>query len=166
MSGSILLHPTKGVNPKLTICQWCGGDAPELALIGRHDSIYKCNDCDMKLYGGKSLYKQKCPKCGQTGRWTFDRKIGDYERLPGGPCDTCKKKIEAQNKRMADSEAEVAAGGIFWKCEKCGSEGAIKRTHPICAAVRKQMNKPTPERCGVAMTPEECPVCNGEMDKT
>jgi len=167
MSGKIYLHPEKGVNPRLTICQWCGGDAPELVLVGNDDSVYICgNGCGAKLYGGMGRSRQKCPKCGQVGNWQFDHKLEEYEKLPGGPCDKCQKKIDEENERMAEARKEVEAGGVFWKCEKCGSEGAIKRTHPICAEVRKKLNTPTPRSCGVAFTPEECPVCNGEMDKT
>ena len=37
----IILHPEKGINPRLTVCTVCGEDAEELILVGIPDKVYE-----------------------------------------------------------------------------------------------------------------------------
>jgi len=43
---AIHLHPTLGVNPKLTYCPRCGGESNELVLIGDRTAKMQCQDCN------------------------------------------------------------------------------------------------------------------------
>jgi len=103
MSDSIRLHPKLGVNPHLTYCPRCGGEGRDIVLIGARDYIDRCCECDMHLIGGG-----RCPK--HPGRRTERvRKIEEHEKLPGSMCEAC----EADQARQ---EAEVVAGGVYFRC--------------------------------------------------
>lgn len=114
---ALRLHPTLGVNAKLTFCRRCGKDGNELLLIGAYDSIRKCNNCKIELIGFTST--AQCPKCKQSGS-TFVRTIGEYEKLPSNSlCDTCQKEVD-------EHKALVEAGGVYFKCKECNNTGVIK----------------------------------------
>jgi len=146
MSG-ITLSKKHGVNPKMTYCPNCKEDANELILVGAHDSIYYCHHCKINLIGSS-----KCPRCNSYGE--FQRKIGEYEKLPASqPCDKCKEVLKEQDRIVAE-------GGILFMCTKCGSRGAIRKNNPICQDVRKQLGVEPPKKCGVEFN--ECPACEGK----
>ena len=141
---SITLHKTKGVNPYLTFCPRCGGEASELILVGSRDSIFEC--CGITLIGGGP-----CPKCKSSLNAKFVRKLEDHERLPARePCDKCKAELENFKK-------EVEAGGVFFFCEDCHCEGVIKASAPMAAEVRKTMNIEPPKPCGIKFDKNTCP---------
>lgn len=56
MPKSIVLHPTLGVNPRLsvTICRLCGKEeeGKDLFLLGNKDYVADCPGCGAKVYGG------------------------------------------------------------------------------------------------------------------
>ena len=146
----MLLHKDKGLNPRMTYCPQCGLESSELVLLGAIDNFYICNLCGQKSIG----YPKRHCSCG--GMFVFDRKIGEYEKLPASqPCDKC----QALNKEM---EEEVSLGGVYWKCIDCGSTGVIKHEHQLSKDVRKQLNVEAPKPCGVEFTKVECPVCGSE----
>jgi len=150
MSDSIPLHPEKGVNPHLTFCPRCGGEASELVLVGATDTIYECPQ-EHKILGRPK--NNVCPTCGHATTFTVIRKLEDHERLPARqPCDRCQTE-------MKEFEKVIAEGGIYIQCKDCGMKGVLKANHPLCAEVRGRMNIPTPGPIGVELTKNECPKC-------
>jgi hypothetical protein len=73
------------------------------------------------------------------------------EKIPGSRCDECQKGREEQ-------DAEVKAGGVFFRCKDCGANGALKAGTDYAKWVREQMKTPT-GTCGVEFTKANCPVC-------
>jgi len=148
------LHPEKFLNPYMTVCPQCGEEANELILVGVHDTVYRCVSCGMKHIGRPK--GGACQKC--FSGVVEDRKLEDNERLPASqPCEKCQKLNEAAN-------TMVAAGGIHWKCKKCGSSGAIKADHPYAKDVRKQMGIEPPDPCGIEFDEDTCPLCTKQVD--
>lgn len=148
MGGSILLHRTKGVNPYLTYCPRCGGDGPDLILVGTREFVAQCTGCELTVFGGG-----KCPKCNRTT--TFVRKLEERERLPGSLCAACLAEV------MLHKEI-VAAGGVYWKCVDCRAEGVIKAEAPFAAQVRAAHGIEAPAPCGMEFTKADCPKCSVE----
>lgn len=148
---SITLHKEKGVNPHLTFCQRCGGEAPSIVLIGNKDYIDICNSCGMRHYGGAD--KRTCQGCGT--KYSFKReKMKEGERLPGGLCDACEKEV-------AEHKAIVASGGAYFKCADCGVEGVIK-ANDFTASVREANGLDDTEPFGVEFNKDDCPKCADE----
>ena len=80
--------------------------------------------------------------------------IEEHEKVStGGLCDPC-AKLQEEQKTIVD------AGGIYFKCRDCGSEGAIRKTASICADVRAKLDIPAPEPCGVEFDKTNCPACS------
>lgn len=136
--GGITLHSRHGVAPALTFCPRCGKDTNELALLGiRADKVMRQV---YEMTGGREGSMEGYKEYGQN-------------RIPASePCDECKAK-------QAAADEEVRRGGVYWKCTKCGSEGAIKAEHPLSKAVREKAGIEAPNPVGVDMT-GQCPVCD------
>jgi len=158
MSQGIQLHPTKGVNPRLTICPRCGKDGPELILMGIRDYYQTCPSCDTRSYGG--FDRGTCPKCKAhvSGNKT---PIGEHERIPGSLCKECEDVIKLHREL-------VEAGGVYWKCNDCHGEGVIKGTSEFAQHIRATVengkykdpvNGKYPA-IGVAFDKKSCPVCS------
>ncbi len=146
MSG-IRLHKTKGINAHMTVCPRCGEDGDEIALLGSANKIYECPRCNIRQLGSKI-----CSKC--KGSMQFLRELDDCERIPASePCKKCQKELE-------DHKAEVEAGGVYWRCKDCGSEGVIMATSNYAKAVRDQHELHNGEPCGVKFSDKDCPVCS------
>lgn len=148
----LILHKEKGLNPHLTICPQCRGEANELILLGIHDKKYECMNCN-QIHMGRPK-KGECMRCGKLSLKQIGE-LGEYEKLPATePCDKCKAKNKAVEKAVAE-------GGIHWKCKDCGSTGAFGVNHPLSAVLRKQTNIQAPDPVGVELNKVDgCPVCN------
>lgn len=161
MSKGITLHPTKGVNPRLTICPRCGKDGPELILMGTRDYYVTCPSCGMRGYGG--FEDGRCPKCKA---YASERTpIGDHERIPGSLCQECKDEIKLHREL-------VEAGGVYWSCKDCHGEGVIKgtsdfakhfRAHAEGGKYKDPVNGKYPA-IGVAFDKTNCPACSPKED--
>lgn len=157
---SIVLHSTKGVNPRVTVCRNCGKDVG-IALLGARDGVYTCTQCDAKSVGGRPgkdrpghLGACVCPSCGARDSYVKERTLEDHEKLPIDLCDDCIKAEEA-------CQQVVKEGGIFWRCVDCKSTGAIKGDAELAKQVRKEMGIPAPKPCGIEFSREHnCPVCS------
>jgi hypothetical protein len=122
---------------QLTYCPRCGGEGRELVMTGNRRRVYTCGTCKTENFG--ALSTDKCGKCG--GRFlSQSREIKENEKLPGGLCEACEKEVEAHKK-------VVAEGGIYFRCAKCGVQGVIKNTAPICQLVREKQG---PDYVGTA----------------
>jgi hypothetical protein len=138
------LHKDKGVNPHLCICPRCGKENGEIILVGACDSVYKCS-CGTTIYGGPEH-----PGCKEEA--TFVRKLEDSEQIPTNICKEC---IDKQN----EADNEVKLGGVYWKCDICGSRGAIKHDSEMARFVREKAGVKTPNLVGIDFTKEQCPIC-------
>ena len=160
MSGTITLHKTKGVNARLTYCNRCYGESPELILLGSNDNFYQCSDCKQTYIGKPTFFKCKTRNC--HGNIKKTRVIEDHEKLPSMDiCDACKLELKAH----AD---EVAMGGVYWKCNKCGQSGVVKNTSDFAKQVRDAHKIYAPDPCGVDFTDDAdtmCPICSGVITK-
>lgn len=165
MSGSIRISAKHGVNPTIFVCEWCGRDTNTLGLVGSCSKL-KCRNCGTIIFGSSA---EPCPKCGKGGRQLGDRYggggmyHGDFEvlerdtevpmHIAQGLCDECDAKRKA-------ADDEVAKGGVYWKCSKCGSKGAVKAGTKLAIAVREKMKIAAPNKYGVEF--HECSVCKGK----
>lgn len=147
---SIRIHPEKGVNPKLTYCPRCRGDARELILVGADEGVYKCSSCDITVFG---YGHGTCPSCKAERTLRRERTIGDHEKLPGDLCEKCETEVKEHN-------AVVAAGGVHFRCADCGISGVIRASAPLAKMARKQLKVEAPKPCGVEFTKKDCPKCS------
>lgn len=149
MSKGIELHPTLGVNPRLTVCPRCGGDGPELMLLGRRNHKFSCKQCGTTSYSAR-----KCLRCAADGRYPYDGiavELEASERVPGSLCASCEQEA-------AGHKAIVEAGGIYWQCESCKQSGVI-RPSPFTEMVRAAAGIAAPNPVGARFTKADCPVC-------
>jgi len=137
-----------GVNPSLAVCMNCGKETGEILLIGRCDK-FVCLSCRQVVYGSAP---RTCPKCGSCRIALAAKDVEAPWRIPAGLCDTCAKMFE-------ESKALVRQGGVFWKCKKCGSVGAVRPGTYLALMVRHKMGVVAPKPCGIKFTKEQCPVC-------
>lgn len=140
---SIILHPTKGVNPFLTVCERCGKDIG-LILVGRRDKIRQCGGCKQHLIGFREM--EPCPSCGDRGPHAYVKTLQEGDKLPGGLCDECDKEVREHNEI-------VRQGGVHWKCKEC-KRGGVIRPSDFAAKVREAANVPAPNPVGVEF--EKC----------
>ena len=152
---SIMLHKEKGINPYMSYCQRCGGEAEELLLIGANDKVYQCTKCSKKYIG--KTFSRTCQDKSCNGYLKYIGHLEDGIRLPASePCNACQQELK-------EHKEEVAKGGVYWQCNKCGSSGVIKATSGFSAEIRKVHNIFAPEPCGIDFTDEAekyCPVCS------
>jgi hypothetical protein len=120
-----------------------------IALLGAHDGVHQCRNCKRNHIGGRP---KKC-ECGAQDYSCFvkTRTLDDYEKLACEVCDECKKEQEMLR-------AEVAAGGIYWKCSDCRQNGVIKASAELSGMVRKQLKVDAPDPCGVEFSKKDCPA--------
>lgn len=185
MSGGIELHKTKGVNPYLTYCPRCRGEAQEIVMVGANDGVY---ECDAPISAGgphkmvgrpKSMRNSHCPECGHNADW---KRVGTLEegvRLRGSqPCDTCQKQ-------MKEHQEVVEAGGVYFECADCRAGGVIKASAPFAMRVREVHQEKGGTKikegwfttasqlkgtaavfviCGIEFTKKDCPACGPHKD--
>ena len=149
---SLKLHPTEGVNPRMGVCVQCG-EGTGVVLLGANNKKRTCNHCNTVNYGASS--NQKCGKCKELLHNAEVATIDEHEKLPNGLCDSCTET----NK---DCEELVKNGGIFFRCLKCKTEGAVKGDTDLAINVRKKLELPAPELCGIELP--DCPQCREDAD--
>jgi hypothetical protein len=138
---SITLDPKLGVNPHMTFCQRCGGDAQELMLLGDRKYKLTCSSCGTVNIGARP--RQRCGRCKEPLTDAKRELIGEYERLPAmEPCDACKEQIQ-------EFAAIVKAGGIHVKCKQCSIKGVVRAEEGLAKYVREQMKIAPPDTCGM-----------------
>jgi hypothetical protein len=135
----ITLHPRLGFNPHMCYCPRCGGESPELMLIGNRTNVRECSGCKKELIGFMS--SERCPTCGELAG-AIIRTIGEHDKLPGGLCVACQEEVHKE-------EAIVKAGGVYFRCLECGKRGVIIASSRLAKGVRKTMKIAAPAPCGV-----------------
>ena len=155
MKGSIILHKTLGINPRLTVCPRCGGEVNEIALLGNQNTLYQYLRSGCQLHMRYHL-GHRCPSC--RGYSERVRELDAHEKvLASDICDKCKKELQ-------EHKAIVEEGGVYWKCSNCHSEGVIKGNSELARAVREHSGIKAPDPVGIEFTEKECPVCSKKVD--
>lgn len=153
MTESVILHPEKGLNPRVTVCMRCGKDVG-LVLLGKNEKIYRCNKCHIVHIGkpnNSTHFKggYDCVRDGCTGTLIYERDCADHEKIACEICNDCAKEQE--------EHAEVVKnGGIYFKC-KCGATGVIKPSCELASLVREKTGIAAPDPVGIEL--EQCPGC-------
>ena len=153
---SIPVSTKYGMNAAVEVCPNCGKETGAVVLVGRCNK-YKCS-CGNIIYGRfNNQTKAVCSQCNGVDIVLIEYDVEAPPMLRGNPCDAC-VKIERE------CAEEVRKGGILWRCEDCGSTGAVKADTPVAKAVRNKTGILPPRPCGVTFTKENCPVC-GKKDE-
>ncbi len=152
----IPLDPEKGLDPHLTYCPRCGGEANELTI----GAVRKA-----KLPNGQWVYasrnrlhevrKELEKQYGYLNlKW---EPLDEYEKVPASDvCDKCKEEL-------ATFDDVIKSGGVYFKCKECGATGVIKYndgTKEFCDAVRKTAGVPFGRPVGVEL--EKCEEHGGK----
>jgi len=150
MNGNIPLHPKRGLDPHLTFCPRCGGDANDLTIghlrrVELIDNWGRSYDPKQYAYAnrgeGTRRVIQELEKANRRFRDWQD--VPEGERVPSnGPCDKCEAEL-------VEHKALVAAGGIYWNCNSCSQSGVIKAQSELAKAVRRHAGIEAPAPVGV-----------------
>lgn len=136
MKGDIPLHPTRVLDPHLTICTRCGGDGDALTV----GYIMKKVVDGVTHYAPVNQLVTHDAEHGLTkGGWVD---LDEGERVPMGLCHKCEEEV-ALHKKI------VAEGGIYFRCKECRQVGVIKSSSALSADVRTQLGIEAPKPCGV-----------------
>ena len=167
MSGSIPLSRQHGLRPVIATCPGCGGKSNEIVLVG-NGRVYACRSCGANQVAYRR--PESCSACELSSteyrkthrRWLFEPKTYD-ESMPiiGGLCTECAKERDEHAKI-------VAAGGVYWECDRCPASGVIKASSEYAKAVRKVHGVEPPKPCGVRFQSGHepaCPKCGGHGAK-
>lgn len=149
--GSVLMHPTKGINARPSECPQCGKDMG-VVMLGVNDHAGFCRTCAVLNIGIRNDGKAKCRNCGNNDLEM--NLIPDNAKVPE-LCDQCVERASA----MADM---VAEGGCYFLCETCKAHGTFHKDTPIAKDVRKQwliQDKPSESPPGAILTELNCPEC-------
>jgi hypothetical protein len=126
------------------------------------DKKYRCPNCGAIHYGmpakvGRAKVCQRCQCLFDKRTWPIEE-IEDWERMPSlDPCPTCQKELEGMREA-------VEAGGVYWRCSKCGESGVFSPEHKFAIQARKQAKVPAPQALGVELDEKNCPVCTGQVE--
>ena len=143
-SGSGLLHPTKGTNPRDLVCPRCNKTHGTI-MLGMREHAAICSEC--KTFNiGLDAYTRKCKKCGAV---SLDPKVIPDNMPVPKVCDSCTEEVKHITK-------VVEAGGVMWKCETCHSSGVFEATHPIAVGARADAGGMA---CIAQLDADTCPAC-------
>ena len=147
-SGQIPIHPTKGLDPRLTYCRRCKCKTNE-RIVG-DNRLMTATDGQTAI-APKGQTTQIAKKLGWTpGSYTV--KEVPPGRLPATElCDSC-------NEELAQFDEIVKAGGVHWRCLDCGLSGTIGKSD-YADMLRDYMEIKPPVPCGV-----EFETCKEHLD--
>lgn len=143
---SVQLHPTLGLNPRITICPACKKDVG-LVLLGKHDKCTICEECGQRHYGDP--HRRSCVRC-KSQRLRHEV-VPEHEKIEADFCNDCLALRTAMHETLED-------GGLLVVCEKCGSQSALPKDHSVTVELRKE--HPTEKKLGIKI--ESCPMCDPE----
>jgi len=151
---TIPLSPHGGLTPHLTYCQHCGQQTGEIT-VGH--LFWLMHEGERVACCYKKHKAKVCKRLGIDPRQVTLVEVGPWEQVPANDlCDQC-KQAEAEVRQV------VELGGIFFRCQKCGAEGAILGQHPIVSEVRESALKDgliakLEDPVGILLT--DCPQCS------
>lgn len=162
----IPLHPTRGLNPSMTKCGYCGEPNGELVMLG-YSGRYRCLHCGVLFYAYATSSKKRCPRCNEENAKCVEKPSdvdGTTAVVIGGPCGKCEAQLE---KERVEFEAEIERGGIPFKCVNCDTRGIVKHDaeniHDLHESIRlyyEKRGEPIPKKAGITI--RECPQCRKE----
>jgi len=146
MSRSIPLHKDRGIDPHLTFCLRCGGDANELTLgelrkaeLPNGQWVYANRGETTKL--AKDLEEQGVINHGYRYNLPW-KEVPEHEKVPASePCDDCQKELK-------EHKAIVADGGVYVTCKECGMTGVLRPGVPLAVRVREHSGIAAPDPVG------------------
>jgi len=140
-----------------TFCPRCGRDSDTKIAVTPENAKYKCPECGSIHYG---IPKQRgphrtCFRCELLfGDNWVPAALADWERIPSDNiCTVCEEEI-------AKMEDTVKRGGVYWRCEDCSTTGTFPPDHSIAIEARKKLGAPAPDKLGLDLNKDNCPVCN------
>jgi rubrerythrin len=152
---SVLLSKKHGLNPTMALCRLCEKETGEILLLGKSNE-YKCPSCGFVLYGRLTPKDKICTRCGGQLELIAVDVAAPMQLRSIGLCEECAAKRE-------EHTALVRQGGIYWRCQICGSSGVIRPGTEFALMVRHKTQIVAPNPVGVDFTSEECPVCQGKI---
>lgn len=142
---SLSVHPTKGLDPRLTYCRRCGGDCEELTLGAIRKGTLPNGQLVYADVRSKYKLAQELLESGDInhkGDITWSS-LDDYEKVPvTEPCNSCKSEL------LIEAE-EVKKGGVYIKCIACGVRGVIKAETNLAKEVRANTGIQAPNSVGL-----------------
>lgn len=144
--GSLHLQEQKAFGVSMVVCERCKKPTGEILLLGPADH-FVCNDCGTHGLGkGRSV----CSRCGSTSLSIVERNVVPPKYIANGFCKECKAEL-------AHHDALVRQGGVYWKCQKCGSTGVVQPGTLPALTTRHRLGIVAPKPCGMVISC--CPVC-------
>jgi len=147
VSGSIKLHPTKGMNPILTFCERCHESNSIIMAGAAISAVYKgaCPDCKTMIYctsnDARNTPREQEARC-PCGTYLTCQKISDNEPIPYGICQECQDELASFKQIVTD-------GGVYFKCKSCNANGVIKAGSVLAIKVRELSKIATPDPVGI-----------------
>ena len=151
---SIRLDPKRGLNPCVIRCEHCG-ESHSVGLLGAGGYKAACQACytiNICMPG-----QRNCGVDGCHGLLGKKDRMPEGESIINGLCDKC---IEMQR----ECDRCVREGGVYWKCSKCGSTGALKADSDISMAVRATTKIEAPNPVGFDFEGKMCPICEPQPE--
>jgi hypothetical protein len=141
----IPIHPERGLDPHLLVCQRCGESTGVTVGELRKAQMKKPGDKKPTwLYAPRSQTRKAEAEAEadgyRVGAWIA---VQEAERVPDPfPCQSCAAELQM-------FEAIVAAGGVHFRCATCHFTGVLRGESPYAQAVRRSAGIEAPEPCGV-----------------
>jgi len=135
-----------------TFCPRCGKETDELVRVDSSCKVVECPRCGKKTYSDERDIN--CEFCFSSLKDASWRELEPWERVPGSVCSNCKEMVRR-------AMLEVARGGVYFHCLKCGREGTIVARSAVARHARTVLGAPPPEPVTILLR-EGCPLCSAE----
>jgi len=142
-------------NEHPTYCPGCMKDLGRAVDLGQSNRVHMCGDCS-NYYTG-AVWPGKCPVCGgPPAHQNYIKSLSPMDAVPGDMCHDCLSK-------QAEMDQAVKAGGIYFQCAGCGTDGVFSASTSFAQRVREETKKPAPQDVFVQI--KACPQCPVYDDK-
>lgn len=142
---SIPLEPGDNpLHPRLTTCPICGDEGTGL-VIGAIRKVELNGKWYYAQVGSAHKVKKELIGAGlmHYGESLHWEKLEENEKVPDSePCKKCQDQISIEHE-------VIKAGGIYFKCSKCGIHGVIKAGADVSKGVREHSGIKAPNPVGI-----------------
>lgn len=126
--------------------QECAGCSEQVIATRRlcfnpSGKAYVCRSC-RHWHLGFASKPDLCHACGEKELYEKD--------MDRALCPECTRKLE-------EADKIVKAGGVYWSCSGCHSEGVLKPDHPLAKKMRATYRVQPPDP--IVLNLEHCPFC-------
>lgn len=147
----IPLHPTRALDPHLTICPICGGKTNSLVIGYTRKAELPNGKTVYCTRGQERALRKSLVDSGVLHSYEFDqlewKSLEENEQVPDSePCKKCKEEIQKEQTVLAEA---VAEGGVYFRCLQCKCRGVFTKESNIAVEVRKVSGKEAPEPIGI-----------------